>query len=153
MPFYIRTLNGKKVAAGEKAVIECFRCGVCCIAYQAPVEAADIRRLARATGMKVRDFKAAYLQDTPMGYLIRQGKKGCIFLDTEGVSGLATCRVHRSRPHACRRWEASLEKPECRQGLAEIRGLVSGGTCDLYIPPGIPLQSVEVWLGQEGIHD
>ncbi len=121
---------------GEKVIIECFRCGVCCIVYQAPVEDPEIRRLARATGMKVRDFKAAYLQDTPMGYLIRQGKKGCIFLEIEGVSGLATCRVHRSRPDACRRWQASLEKPECRKGLAEIQspgGLVTPG--QVYTSP------------------
>lgn len=104
----------------EVIPIECFRCGVCCIKFQAPVDDDEISTVAAALGLSGHDFILTHLQDTPMGYLIRHGERGCTFLDFEKSSGLATCRIHVHRPDACRRWQASLSKQECQKGLAEM---------------------------------
>ncbi len=72
----------------EVIPIECFRCGVCCIKFQAPVDDDEISTVAAALGLSGHDFILTHLQDTPMGYLIRHGERGCTFLDFEKSSGL-----------------------------------------------------------------
>ena len=37
------------------------------------------------------------------------------------ADGKACCTIYSSRPKACRDWVPSLAKPECREGLAELK--------------------------------
>jgi len=53
------------------------------------------------------------------GYLLKQTKKGCIFLAWD-ADGKASCAIYPSRPKACREWTPSLAKPECLEGLAKL---------------------------------
>jgi len=122
MTGYLRTLDGREhpVEHPEQA-IECFRCGVCCLRYQPRVDMAEIDALANGLGLSRDEVMSRYIQITIVGYLIRQGKKGCVFLRWENGGTRATCRVHSFRPEACRAWIPSLSRPECRQGLVALR--------------------------------
>jgi Fe-S-cluster containining protein len=90
----IKTPGGKEITITEQTPIPCFRCGICCTCYQAPL--------------------------TPEGYLLKHTKKGCVFLAWD-ADGKARCTIHPSRPKACREWTPSLAKPECLEGLAKLK--------------------------------
>ena len=85
----------------------------------------EARRLAAKLGMTTEEFLAEYAQFTPAGYLLRRTEQGCVFLSWEAV-GQATCVIHPFRPAACREWTASLDKPECREGLALLQDREAG---------------------------
>lgn len=121
MSGYLKTLDGREhpVEMPEPA-IECFRCGICCLRYQPRVSIEEIDLLARGLNLFRDEVISRYIQVTVVGYLIRHGRKGCIFLGWEEGGTKATCRVHPFRPEACRNWTASLSRPECRDGLATL---------------------------------
>ncbi len=122
MAGYLRTMDGGEYAAGPvEQAIECFRCGLCCRRYQPPVSEAEIDLLAKGLGLPRDEVISRYVQATVVGYLVRQGEQGCVFLEREGRENRATCRVHAFRPEACRNWTPSLSRRECRDGLAILR--------------------------------
>jgi hypothetical protein len=99
----------------------CFRCGICCTCYQAPLDARDIESIASTLGISDAEFISRYALKVPTreGYLLRKHDDGCVFLAWEGER--ARCVIHRSRPQACRVWQPGLSQPACLEGLARLK--------------------------------
>ena len=118
----IKTKEGKKITITEQTPIPCFRCGVCCIGYQAPVTRKEIDKIASALKISRSKCIALYTLKVPIkeGYLLKRTDQGCVFLAWD-VDGKARCSIYSLRPRACREWTPSLSKPECREGLAKLR--------------------------------
>ena len=116
------TLGGKEITLKQQTTIPCFRCGICCICYQAPLTSEDIDNIALALGVSRAKCISKYAVKVPIkeGYLLKRTDIGCVFLawDTDGK---AHCTIHPSRPKACREWTPSLSKPECLEGLAKLK--------------------------------
>jgi Fe-S-cluster containining protein len=118
----IKTLAGKEITITEQTPIPCFRCGICCTSYQAPLTPEDIDNIASALGISRSNCISKYAVKVPIkeGYLLKHTKKGCVFLAWD-ADGKARCTIHPSRPKACREWTPSLSKPECLEGLAKLK--------------------------------
>jgi len=100
----------------------CFRCGICCTCYQAPLDARDIENIASVLGVSEPEFISRYTLKAPIkeGYLLRRDDGGCVFLARdEGET--ARCVVYPSRPQACRVWQPGLSQPACLEGLARLK--------------------------------
>jgi len=118
----IKTLGGKEITITEQTPLPCFRCGICCACYQAPLTTEDIDNIASALRISRSKCISRYALKLPIkeGYLLKKTEKGCIFLAWD-ADGKARCTIHPSRPKACREWTPSLAKPECREGLAKLK--------------------------------
>ena len=118
----IKTLEGKEITLIEQAPIPCFRCGVCCTRYQAPLTAEDIDNIAAALEISRPRCISRYTMKVPIkeGYLLKHTGKGCVFLAWD-ADGKARCTIYAYRPEACRKWTPSLSRPECREGLARLK--------------------------------
>ena len=118
----IRTLEGKETTITEQTPIPCFRCGICCTCYQAPLTLEDIENMASSLGISRSKCISKYAVKVPIkeGYLLKHTNKGCVFLAWD-ADGKARCTIHPSRPKACREWIPSLAKPECLEGLAKLK--------------------------------
>jgi Fe-S-cluster containining protein len=118
----IKTLGGKEITITEQTPIPCFRCGICCTRYQAPLTPEDIDNIASALRISRSKCISRYALKLPIkeGYLLKRTEKGCIFLAWD-ADGKARCTIHPSRPKACREWTPSLSKPECLKGLANLK--------------------------------
>ena len=118
----IKTIEGKEITVAEQTPIPCFRCGICCTCYQPPLTAEDINNIASALGISRSKCISKYAVKVPIkeGHLLKQTKKGCIFLAWD-ADGKARCTIYPSRPKACREWTPSLAKPECLEGLAKLK--------------------------------
>ncbi|MFC1872615.1 YkgJ family cysteine cluster protein [Chloroflexota bacterium] len=103
--------------------IECFRCGVCCTRFQPQLNEEEWQRLAAGLEMPPESFLAEYAVFTNIGYLLRHGERGCVFMqwDENGLTG--GCKVYEHRPDACRHWQAGLGKKECTEGLEILRAV------------------------------
>ena len=118
----IETIDGKEITVAEQTPIPCFRCGICCTCYQAPLTGEDMDNIASALGISRSKFISRYAVKVPTkeGYLLKHTKKGCIFLAWD-ADGKARCTIYPSRPKACREWTPSLSRPECLEGLAKLK--------------------------------
>ena len=118
----IKTSEGKEITITEQTPIPCFRCGICCTCYQAPLTSEDIDNIASALGISSLKCISRYALKVPIkeDYLLKRTKKGCVFLAWD-ADGKARCTIHPSRPKACREWTPSLSKPECLEGLAKLK--------------------------------
>lgn len=118
----IKTPEGKEITITEQTPIPCFRCGICCTCYHAPLTTEDIDNIASALGISRSKCISRYARKVPIkeGYLLKHTKKGCVFLARD-VDGKARCTIHPSRPKACREWTPGLSRPECREGLAKLK--------------------------------
>jgi Fe-S-cluster containining protein len=118
----IKTSEGKEITVTKQTPIPCFRCGICCTCYHAPVTPEDINKITSALGISRSKFIARYARKVPIkeGYLLKHTKKGCVFLAWD-ADGKARCTIHPSRPKACREWTPSLSKPECLEGLTKLK--------------------------------
>jgi len=118
----IKTSEGKEITITEQTPIPCFRCGICCTCYQAPLTTEDIANIASALRISRSKCISRYALKLPIkeGYLLKHTKKGCVFL-AWNADGKARCTIHPSRPKACREWAPSLSKPECFEGLAKLK--------------------------------
>ena len=118
----IKTAEGKEITVTEQTPIPCFRCGICCTCYHAPLTTEDINNIASALGISRSKFISRYARKVPTkeGYLLKHKKEGCVFLDWD-ADGKARCTIHPSRPLACREWTPSLARPECLEGLAKLK--------------------------------
>jgi Fe-S-cluster containining protein len=118
----IKTLEGQEIAITAQTPIPCFRCGICCTRYQAPLTVQDIDNIAAALGISSSKCISRYARKVPTkeGYLLKRTKRGCVFLAWD-VDGRARCTIYRSRPKACREWIPSLAKPECLEGFTKLR--------------------------------
>jgi Fe-S-cluster containining protein len=118
----IKTSEGKEITITEQTPVPCFRCGICCTCYQAPLTPEDIDNIASALGISSSKCISRYALKVPIkeGHLLKHTKKGCVFLSWD-ANGKARCTIHPSRPKACRDWTPSLSKPECLEGLAKLK--------------------------------
>jgi len=118
----IKTSEGKEITITAQTSIPCFRCGICCASYQAPLTPEDIDNIASALGISRSKCISRYALKVPIkeGYLLKHTKKGCVFLAWD-ADGKARCTIHPSRPKACREWTPSLSKSECLEGLAKLK--------------------------------
>jgi len=118
----IKTIEGKEITITEQTPLPCFRCGICCTCYQAPLTPEDIGNIASALGISRSKCISSYALKVPIkeGYLLKHTKKGCVFLAWD-ADGKARCTIYASRPKACREWAPSLSKPECLEGLAKLK--------------------------------
>jgi len=121
----IKTMQGKEITITEQTPLPCFRCGICCASYQAPLTPEDIDNIASALGISSSKCISRYALKVPLkeGYLLKRTEKGCVFLAWD-ADGKARCTIHPSRPKACREWTPSLSKPECLEGLAKLKSEV-----------------------------
>jgi len=106
--------------------LPCFRCGLCCTRYQAPVTTIEAKALAESFNMTLDAFLDRYIDDSwfePGSYLLDTDSGACIFLDTSDDGKTMSCRIHKLRPQACRDWQAGFDKKECRDGLQLRWGL------------------------------
>lgn len=130
----LRTVNGEEYTHDDESLpIECFRCGICCIAYYPQLSPEEVERIAGNLNITAQEFISRYVQVTKIGYLLQQTEYGCIFLDWEKNGTRACCKIHPFRPDACRNWVPSLFRRECRDGLAKLqkdKSLLLAG--DLY---------------------
>jgi uncharacterized protein len=136
----LRTFSGEEYRfGGQKLAIECFRCGICCEGYYPQLDDDEIERIAPNLDMTKDKFISEYCRITTIGYLLRQTKSGCVFLEWEEGNDRnrrALCRIHSFRPDACRNWEPSLLRRECKEGLARVqkgKGLMLPG--EVYRDP------------------
>jgi Fe-S-cluster containining protein len=118
----IKTLEGREITLIEQTPIPCFRCGVCCTCYQAPLTTEDINSIASALEISRAKFLSRYAAKVAIkeGHVLRTTKKGCVFLAWD-EKGKARCTIYDWRPRACRGWIPSLSRPECREGLAKLK--------------------------------
>jgi len=118
----IKTPGGKEITITEQTPLPCFRCGICCTCYQAPLTPEDIDNIASALGISRSKCISRYALKVPIkeGYLLKRTEKGCIFLAWD-ADGKARCTIHPSRPKACREWTPGLSRPECLEGLAKLK--------------------------------
>ena len=118
----IKTLGGKEITITEQTPLPCFRCGICCTCYQAPLTPEDIGNIASALGISSSKCISRYALKVPIkeGYLLKRTEKGCVFLAWD-ADGKARCTIHPSRPKACREWTPGLSRPECLEGLAKLK--------------------------------
>jgi len=140
----VRTFDTTLGGFIEASAIPCFRCGVCCERWSPELTPDDAERLARCLSLPMDAFLARYARPYPGGdHVLRHTDSGCVFL-TRDADGRAACTVYDARPEACRAWEASLARRECREGLARLgQGLLAASA--LY--PGDPTS-----LAQMAIH-
>lgn len=118
----IKTAEGKEITVLEQTPIPCFRCGICCTCYHAPLTPEDIGNIVSFLGISRSRFISRYAQKVPIkeGYLLKHKKQGCVFLAWD-KDGKARCTIHPSRPQACREWTPTFAKPECLEGLAKLK--------------------------------
>ena len=106
----------------DQIPIDCFRCGICCTLYRPRVTQYEIGRIAEELSINSGVFASKYIRFIPeKGISILQTDADhCPFLNMEDKTHRATCTIHSVRPHACRNWQASLSRPECRDGLNRL---------------------------------
>jgi len=117
--------------------IPCFRCGLCCTRYQAPLTTAEAQAIAEALGMALDAFLDRYVDDSwyePGRFLLDTGTDACVFLEPASEGKPASCKIHALRPQACRDWEAGLHKKECLEGLERDWGLTASPSGKLQGP-------------------
>ena len=119
---YLKTFNGQEYSFGDnRSPIECFRCGICCIAYQPQVTIEEVKFIAEQFSMSADEFITRYVTVTHIGYLLRQTENGCVFLTGGKNPARVSCSIYSFRPAPCRNWVPSLSHPECREGLANLQ--------------------------------
>lgn len=99
LPFSARKIDAvvqetlREVSTG----IDCTQCGNCCREMQPVLIPADIKRLARETGLGPKDFTARYLKNAPAGHsgMIFKSRP-CPFLKDN------RCSVYEARPRDCK---------------------------------------------------
>ena len=106
--------------------MQCFRCGVCCVKYQAYMTLREAKKIARKMAVPWELWKAKYTDPRWPGtesLIIIHENGGCIFLkrDENGIS--THCLIHDFEPSACSGWLAGWDKSECREGLLAGFGL------------------------------
>lgn len=116
------TREGDESHPGDEIPIPCFRCGICCTCYQAPLVPEDIESVALALGISNSEFISRYALRVPTreGYLLRKVDTGCVFLARE-ADERARCTIYQSRPKACREWQPGISRPACLEGLTRLK--------------------------------
>ena len=116
-----------------KSVIECFRCGVCCIKYQVRLDETDACRIADYLALTSDAFSEKCLDPRWLGpgSLLRQVDGACVFLDRSPGVKLNNCRIQAVKPQPCLGWMPGLDRSECREGLIRHWQLAVNGSGQL----------------------
>lgn len=104
----------------------CFRCGVCCVKYQAPLSFREVKLIAGALDLPLDVFLDRYVDEPrygPEAFLLVHCDGACVFLERNEGSALASCGMHSIKPSACSEWLPGSDQKECREGLAQYWGL------------------------------
>jgi hypothetical protein len=115
--------DGSEHTIGDEEIpLECFRCGVCCMLYRPKVNREEIARIAQELSIREKEFISKFVRTMPEKSIsiIQTDTEYCPFLSLEKETLKATCLIHHCRPHACVNWQASLMRPECRDGLNKL---------------------------------
>jgi len=114
-------------AESKELSIPCFQCGVCCTRYRVKVSLAEARHICEGLSLNWYTFLSNYVEPSSAGaesFYLRQQDGVCIFLKKRGGEHQQyICLVHAWKPAACREWNASLYRKECREGLLKCWGL------------------------------
>ena len=108
-------------SAQTKTLRECFRCGVCCMKYQAPLNSVEAKYIADYLGLSLEVFLDRFTNHRWLvgpDSLLCHVNGACVFLNREQEGKLNNCRIHPVRPKACRDWQPGIDRQECRDGLA-----------------------------------
>ncbi|RJQ38188.1 MAG: YkgJ family cysteine cluster protein [Dehalococcoidia bacterium] len=99
----------------------CFRCGVCCVKYQAILTLNEAQGIANYLEISLDIFINKYIDHSWPGtdaLLISQRDGGCVFLEQDKINNNATaCLIQRVKPSICRQWNAGVYRKECQDGL------------------------------------
>ncbi len=116
----LKTIDGNEVRFGTSAhAMPCFRCGLCCTDYLVKLSSRDIALLSRGLGISKAELMRKYAKKTPVGPVMRQNGRECVFLRRE-EGGASSCSVYESRPEVCRNYAPSLMRHECQEGLKRL---------------------------------
>ena len=116
----LKTSDGGEFWLGAPAgPVPCFRCGLCCTDYLVKLSGEDIALLARGLGTTRAALFRKHVKKTPVGPVLRQSGRECVFLDRE-ETGATRCGVYAFRPEVCRNYLPSLLRHECQQGLRRL---------------------------------
>lgn len=110
----------------EEPLIPCFRCGICCIKFQARMNLVESKHIADKLGISWDEFTDRYLDPRWPGaesFLLNQSNGACVFLEHDEGSNISSCLIHPFRPTSCREWMPSQYHPECQEGLDKCWGL------------------------------
>ena len=80
------------------AAIDCLQCAACCKNYSPRFKTPDVKRIAKAVGMKERAFIEKYLRVDEDGDFVVNSKP-CPFLNADN-----TCSIYDVRPSDCARF-------------------------------------------------
>jgi Fe-S-cluster containining protein len=106
--------------------MQCFRCGVCCVKFQAYLTLREAKKIARNMGLPWELWRAKYTDPRWPGtesLLIIHQNGACVFLERNAENLSTRCLIHDFEPSACSGWLAGWEKQECRDGLLAAWGL------------------------------
>ncbi len=105
----------------KETPLECFRCGVCCIKYQVPLNQAEAQRIADYLVLPLETFLDRFADHRWPGTdsLLCHFDGACAFLSYDPTGKVNNCSIHAVKPAACRDWRQGLNPPECRDGLAK----------------------------------
>lgn len=116
--------NSNSINKQDNTPLVCFRCGICCRKFQIRVNQQEAMQIARKLNILWTEFVTNYIDPRWPGtrsYLLRQVNGACVFLQQVDKSQVATCLIHPFRPESCRSWQAGLDKPECKEGLDNMK--------------------------------
>jgi uncharacterized protein len=112
--------NSDSLTENDKP-FSCFRCGLCCTRYQVLLNPEEAQRIADYLKISVETFRAKYTDPRWPdfdNFLLCHRDGSCVFLRSESNKHFS-CSIHTIRPQACRNWESSLSRRDCRDGLAD----------------------------------
>lgn len=111
----------------EEPSVPCFFCGVCCTNNRVKVSMSEARHICEGLGLNWYIFLSNYVEpssDENDNFYLRQRDGKCIFLTKRGGEyPQYICLIHIWKPAACREWNASLYRKECREGLLKYWNL------------------------------
>lgn len=110
---------------GDSSIV-CFRCGVCCAQYQAPLSFREVKLIAGALDLPLDVFLDRYVDEPrygPEAFLLAHCDGACVFLERSEGSAVANCSMHPIKPSACKEWLPGSNQKECQKGLAQYWGL------------------------------
>ena len=134
----LKTKDGGEFWLGSRArPAPCFRCGLCCTDYLVKLSGQDIALLANWLGMTKAALSRKYVKKTPVGPVLRQTGRECVFLSKE-ENGATGCSAYAFRPEVCRNYVPSLLRHDCQEGLRKLGK--SGKVLlpeEMYLSPGV----------------
>lgn len=113
----------------ESREIGCFQCGWCCRYYKIFITPEELDFISRETGLavwEIAEFRSDLNWFGEENLFLLREPGGCIFLKRVPGTKRRICGIHHIKPMVCRKFAASLEKPVCQQGLAEVWRLIVG---------------------------